>query len=226
MSFRLGRDEQFDDNLTIRLKAVDLAVDSYLRTAAALRAQEIDPLLSINPDPPTFFMLPQGHQANLMFDARALFQANRELVDLYLGRLWGATANSGSRTPVKFKDFIPRLASGQYEARPEPIFAWLKQNIGRLYTIRAVRNELKVNPSSAQFLIDTNRFLMKISLPFAPQDEVLAPFLNLRNLDQALANGRIFCTLDMDHHFLQARHFWEECGKLFELSFSRGEVFD
>lgn len=218
MSFRFGRDEQFDDNLTIRLKALDLAVASFQRTTAVLREQEIGPLLQNLPEP-KIYLCPQGHQANLMFDTRAMFQASRELVDFYLGRLWGATANSKNRTPVKFSDFILKLASGNYDSRPEPIFTWLKQRISFLYTIRAVRNELKVNPSSAQFHIDTGRFVMKISLPFPPQDEVLAPFLNLHNLDRALANKRFFCTLGLDEYFHHAPLLWEECGNIFKLSF-------
>lgn len=222
MSFPFDINKLFDDNLTIRLKAVDLAVASYQRTTAVLREQHIDPLLRIAPNV-TIHLKSMGHQANLMFDTRALFQASRELVDLYLGRLWRATATGGTRTPVKFKDFISRLASGDYDSRPEPIFAWLKQGIQWLYIIRAVRNELKVNPSRAQFYIDTGRFMMKISLPFSQQDEVMLPFLNLRNLDQARANRRFFLTLSLDEQFLKASSLWEECGNMFNASFSRDE---
>ena len=222
VSIRLGRDDQFDDNLTIRLKAINLAAASYKRTVATLREEHVYPLLRILPNP-TFYLLPQGHQENLMFDTRALFQASRELLDFYLGCLWRATAGSATRTPVKFGSFLPQLASGVYDCRPEPIFAWLKQGISWLYTIRAIRNELKVNPASAQFHIETNNFMMKIALPFPQEHEIMLPFLNLRNLDAAQANRRFFLTLSLDEQFGTTPRLWNECENMFNLSFPRDE---
>jgi hypothetical protein len=171
---QFGRDEQFDDNRTIRLKAIELSIESYARTATKLREQDIDPILQFL-TPPFFVMLPHGTQPNLLADVKANYFASRELLDHYMGRLWAATRCDPSRTPNDFTKLAQKLVAGEYANRPEPIFDWLRKNIAHLYMIRAVRNELKLNPSNASFQFQTDHCEMKISLPFAPGDEVYLP---------------------------------------------------
>lgn len=197
----LGRPEMFHDKVTIRLRAIDRAIAQYQFSASALRK----PFSSRVDEHTVMFVKGFGNEVNLLSATRELFFASRELLDVYLGRLSAATKNSGNQTPKDCLRFLTQLASGQLDSLSHPAVAFFKTNLSYVFYIRKVRNELKSNPSNAEFFFNTDHFELRLPITLSKDEQPLFPYLETA---AKVANDAYVVRLNLDIYFPEVREFW------------------
>lgn len=213
---RLGRPEQFHSKEDIRLMSMERAIAQYQFSAGTLRktfAHMLDEHTSV-------FLKGFGNELNLLAATRELFFPSRELLDVYLGRLAAATAQTGSQTPRDCVPFLKRLVAGDFTRLDRPIFEFLKTNITYVFHIRKVRNELKANPSNAEFNFNTDHFELRMVLPISREEESLIPHLDIQNLQEAQMKKQYAAVFNLDILFPEMRQFWSAFQTVFAESYA------
>ncbi|MCT6721616.1 hypothetical protein [Acidovorax sp. K2F] len=213
---KLGRPQQFQDKFTLRLRSIERAVAQYKFSAAALR-QPFEATLN---QQTALFLKGFGNEVNLLAAVREMLFPSRELLDAYLGRIATATAASGSQTARDLMPFLKKLLAGAYDDMEKPIFGFLKNNASYVFHIRKFRNQIKADPSSAEFNFNTDHFEMRMSLPIKPEDKEILPYLEIANLDEAIRNGCYMSTMNLDMYFPEMLQFWQAFNLAYEESYS------
>lgn len=213
---KLGRPEQFLDKISIRIRSIERAVVHYQISAGTLR-KPFESTLSENT---SLFLKGFGNEVNLLAVTRELLFPSRELLDVYLGRIATATAATGVQTARDFSPFFKRLLAGDYDNLQKPIFEFLKTNATYVFHIRKFRNQLKSDPSAAEFHFNTNHFEMRMSLPVQPGDESILPHLEIANLDDALRTRRYMSTVNLDVYFPEMIQFWRTFESVYAHSYA------
>jgi hypothetical protein len=207
---QFGRPEQFHDKIVVRLRAIDRAVAQYQFSADSLK-KPIAPTLTHET---ALFIKGFGNEINLLSATRELYFASRELLDVYLGRLSTSTKRTGKQTPKDCIPFLKRLMAGDFDDLPDPIFQFMKTNVNYIYHIRAVRNELKKNPSNAEFIFNTNHFELRMPLPVKTDESALFPYLDIPNQADAIERKQYIMTLNLDILFPEMKQFWVAMGSM------------
>lgn len=200
---KLGRPEQFHDKEIIRFRSIERAIAQYQFSADKLKAD----LAHMVDEHTTMYLKGMGNEINLLAATRELFFSSRELIDLYLGRISSATKKTGAQTPKDFVPFCKRLVSGDFDQYEKPVFAFLKTNFNYLFHIRKFRNEIKTDPSVAEFHFNTDHFELRMILPIKPEDEFFLEHLEINNLQEAKAKKSYAGTLNLDIYFPEVMQF-------------------
>jgi hypothetical protein len=201
---KLGRPEQFLDKVGIRLKAIDRAIAQYQFSANTLKK----PLEKNVDEHTSLYLKGLGNEINLLSALRELFFNSRELLEVLLGWLSRLTAKSKSQTPKDFIPFSKRLMRGDFDHFELPIFDFLKTNITYIFHIRKIRNEIKSDPASIEFLYNTNHFEARLPVPIESEEVELIQYLDISNRDEALQNKYYGATYNLDVLFPEIREFW------------------
>ncbi|TWO66639.1 hypothetical protein FN976_26340 [Caenimonas sedimenti] len=213
---KLGRPEQFHDKFALRMRSIERSIAQYQFSAAALRK----PFESTLDEHTALLLKGFGNDVNLLAAIRELLFPSRELLDAYLGRIAASTASSGTQTARDLVPFLKRLLAGDYDKMKQPIFDFLKMNASYVFHIRKFRNQIKTDPSSAEFNFNTDHFEMRMSLPVKAEDEAILPHLEIANLDEALRNRRYMSTLNLDVYFPEMLQFWRAFQSVYQESYA------
>lgn len=213
---KLGRPEQFHDKVVLRRISVERAVAQYQLVSAALRLP-FESMLTANT---SLFLKGFGNDVNLLAVLRELLFPSRELVDVYLGRIATATASTGAQTSRHLVQFLKRLLGGDYDRLQKPIFDFLKLNATYVFHIRKFRNQLKADPSAAEFHFNTNHFEMRMFVPVKEEDESILPYLDITNWDEAMRDRRYMCTVNLDVYFPEMLQFWAALQAVYDESYA------
>jgi hypothetical protein len=212
---RFGRPEQFFNKIEIRLKTIDYLIVQHGLLAIKFR-EEFS--LALTPNT-VFYQKGLGNNIPLLTNTRELFFVSRELIDVYLGRISAATKQSGFQTPTEFLPFAKRLMVGDFDQFKSPIFEFLKINITYIFMIRKVRNQFKTNPSSAEFNFLNTHIQLRLTLPINRDEMELIPYLDINNIDNALAEKKISATYNLDELYPELSNFWKTTERVFVESF-------
>lgn len=213
---QFGRPEQFHDKVVIRLRAIERAIAQYQFSAAALKK----PFEATLTKETALYLKGFGNEVNLLAATRELYFASRELLDVYLGRLGTATARTRTQVPKDCVPFLKRLAAGDFDHFEKPIFTFCKTNLNYLFHIRKIRNELKSNPSAAEFTFDTDHFMLRMALNLRTEEVGLIEHLDIVNLDEVLKNKKYFTTINLDVSFPEMRQFWTAFEQNYDASYA------
>lgn len=213
---KLGRPEQFQDKFTLRLRSIERAVAQYQFSATALRK----PFEATLDQHTALFLKGFGNEVNLLAAVREMLFPSRELLDANLGRIAAATAASGAQTARDLIPFLKKLLAGAYDNMEKPIFGFLKNNASYVFHIRKLRNQIKSDPSSAEFNFNTDHFEMRMSLPLKSEDKEILPYLEIANLDEAIRNGRYMSTINLDVYFPEMLQFWQAFKSAYDESYA------
>jgi len=96
---------------------------------------------------------------------------------------------------------------------------FLKVNFNYIFHIRKFHNEIKSNPSAAEFLFNTDHFEMRMTLPIKTEDEFFLEHLDINNLQEAMIKKSYTGTLNLDAYFPEKLQFWAIFRKQFRESF-------
>jgi hypothetical protein len=201
---KLGRPESFLDNSTVRLAAIDRAIAQFKHSSTQLMA----PYRHMVDEHTTMYLKGFGNEINLLAAFRDLYFNSRELLDLLLAHIAGATKTSGSQTPRDFMPFAKALVEGRLSGHKLEILEFLRTNISYIFHIRSIRNEIKRNPSVVEFNFNTDHFEARMRLPVKESEKALLQHLNIKNIDEAIKNESYSCTLNLDLAFPEMKAFW------------------
>jgi len=209
---KLGKPEDFYNNIQIRLKSIEKAIAQYQFSAAELKKSIQN---KITPDT-KLFLKGYGNEVNLLSCFRELFFNSRELLNNLLIRLNRDTKGKSYETSRNFLTFSKKLMAGSYDASNLSIIAFLKTNITHIFHIRKVRNEIKTFPANIEFRYNTNRFETFFKVPIKSDEKNLIQYLDIRNKDEALKNNSYSCTYILDKIFPEMLEFWKTCFSIYE----------
>jgi hypothetical protein len=212
---KLGRPEQFHDKFGLRLRSIERAVAQYRFSAAALRK----PFEATLDEHTALFLKGFGNEVNLLSAVRELLFPSRELLDAWLGRIAAATAGTGKQTARDLMPFLKNLLAGSYDKMEKPIFVFLKTNSSYVFHMRKLRNQIKADPSSAEFYFNTDHFEMRMSLPVQAEDEAILPHLDIANFEEALSRRCYMSTINLDLYFPEVVEFWQAFQRVYDESY-------
>lgn len=201
---QLGRSESFLTKSTVRLAAIDRAIAQFAHSSTQL----IAPYRHMVDEHTEMYLKGFGNEINLLAAFRDLYFNSRELLDLLLGQISAKTRASGSQTPKDFLPFLRALAAGDLERHKLEILGFLKENITYIFHIRAIRNEIKKDPSAVAFNFNTDHFEARMELPVRESEKALFQHLEIKSIDEALENGRYLCAINLNLAFPEMKAFW------------------
>ncbi|MEH2360841.1 hypothetical protein [Nostoc sp.] len=202
---RFGQPHQFLEKDDVRLASINRAIAQFKFSAEQLK----EPYLHRVDEHTVLFIKGFGNEINLLSAFRDIYFNSRELLDLLLGRISQQTASSGNQTPKDFLPFAKRLMRGDFDNFNLEIISFLKTNINYIFHLRKIRNEIKKNPSSVEFLFNTDHFEARMSLPIDKSDYELLEHLDIANLDAAKMKFSYACVINLDIAFPEMLEFWK-----------------
>ena len=108
------------------------------------------------------------------------------------------------------------MMKGDFDDSGLKIIKFLKTNITYLYHIRKVRNEIKNNPATIEFLFKTDHFEARLKVPIKDDEIDLVQYLDILNKDKAVRNKSYLCTYKLDVIFPEMLEFWNTALSILE----------
>jgi len=214
-NMKLGTPNLFYDKRSIRLRSIVRAIAQYRFSSHELRktiAGKIDEHTSL-------FLKGFGNEINLLSAFRELFFNSRELLDLLLTQLNRATAGMATQTPRNFLHFAKKVMRGEFDQNGLPIVEFLKTNVTYIFNIRKVRNEIKNNPATIEFVFNTEHFEARFKVPISRDEVDLVQYLDILNKEEAIKNMSYRCTYILDAIFPEMLDFWNTAFSVYDESF-------
>ncbi|MBF0555830.1 MAG: isochorismatase family protein [Nitrospirae bacterium] len=203
---RLGRHENFHNNVEIRLLSIEKAIADYHLLAQRHKAKFQDKI----DEHTVLFLKGLGNDIAFLSCFKELFFNSRELLDILLTKLNKVTDSSKFQTSKKFLVFAREMMRGKYDGSNLAIIKFLKTNIMYIFQIRKVRNEIKNNPSNIDIRY-VNKLEAVFEVPINNDEKELVQYLDIENKDEAVKKGYYNCTYFLDEIFPQMPLFWRTC---------------
>jgi hypothetical protein len=203
---KLGRPEDYHNNIKIRLMAIERAIAQYQFSAQHHKAtfqNKIDEHTKL-------FIRGLGNEINFLSAFKELFFNSRELLDILLLKLNKVSATRGVQTARHFLPFAKQMMKGNYDNLKLSTIDLLKTNITYIFHIRKIRNEIKNSPSKILFRYN-DRFEAYFIITINPDEKELIPFIEIANKEEALKNMSYNCVYILDNIFPEMLQFWQTC---------------
>ncbi len=192
-------------DIEIRMNSLNLANSRYIQCRNAIVKQ-----LGNKIDQHTvLFLKGYGNNPELISCYRELMFSSRELFDYLLLNLNRNTSNTGTQTNKSFVPFCKALMANVYDNIGFDIIQFLKTNITFVFHIRKVRNEIKNRIGKIRFRFVTNHIDAYFRVAIASDEKALIPFLDIENIDEAIARSGYYCTFNLDSYFPEMVAFWK-----------------
>jgi len=111
------------------------------------------------------------------------------------------------------------MMQGEFDQNSLKILEFLKTNFTYIFHIRKVRNEIKNNPATIEFLFNTNHFEARFKARISENEVDLVQYLDILNKEKAIKNMSYACTYILDAIFPEMLDFWNTAFAVYDESF-------